>query len=347
MGSISESGSIGGSSIFQKFYLQSVARGLIPDHRVSKCYRVRIKKFVSVNFIRHEKKAYYTGLAVCGSIWACPVCASKISERRKIELQSINFEGYYLYFVTCTLSHGAEDKLSVLVTALTAALRSVRSGRWWVEFKEKYSIVGSITAQEVTFSLKNGFHPHKHILFISSSPIDNLENFKAELFARYNGKLLKRGRHANYTHGVDVRACDGGALEYISKVTKWGIESELTKGTVKKSIKAADTFSMFGLLGSSSAYLQSKFVEYVRAYTGARQMVYSAGLRDLFHLGEDISEEDLALQEVKEDHYLLAELSALDWKNILYKKLRAECLEVASQGSSELLHDWVSAVVYG
>lgn len=32
-------------------------------------------------------KAFYQGLMACGGVWTCPVCAAKVSERRRQELK--------------------------------------------------------------------------------------------------------------------------------------------------------------------------------------------------------------------------------------------------------------------
>lgn len=329
-----------------RFRLQSVSRGLLPEHRVAKCYRVRVKEFVAVNFAQEKKYSFYSGLCICGSVWACPVCASKISERRKNELENTDFSKYFLYLVTVTISHKKEDTLKNLVVALGQAWRSVRSGRWYKKLQSDFGLVGSITAQELTWGIDTGFHPHKHILFLSTKKNIDTEKFKTLLFSRYSSNLLKRGRHASFEHGIKVQSVDGGITDYISKVQKWHIEAELTKGTVKRS-RVSERLQMFDLLDNDSPFIQSKFIEYVSVYQGARQLVYSAGLRDLLKMDEDITDEELAEADIKDDHIILASLSADDWKIVLKKKKRGELLEVARYGDSGLLKQWLGDLYNG
>ncbi|MDF9645043.1 hypothetical protein, partial [Bacillus cereus] len=71
----------------ERYACQSVARKALPNERVSMCLRRVNGSFVQV--LKHKKtqKAFYDGLLVCSSVWNCPVCAAKISERRRKELK--------------------------------------------------------------------------------------------------------------------------------------------------------------------------------------------------------------------------------------------------------------------
>ena len=71
----------------QRFMLQSVARRFLPKSRTDKCLRLRTKgKEIQVWQSTEYKTASYAGLQTCGSVWACPVCAAKIAERRRAEV---------------------------------------------------------------------------------------------------------------------------------------------------------------------------------------------------------------------------------------------------------------------
>ena len=74
----------------RRYALQSVVRDILPNSRTSKCHRyktpnkeIEVWRGVSAGV---AGKAFYKGLMVCGSLWTCPVCAAKISERRRLEL---------------------------------------------------------------------------------------------------------------------------------------------------------------------------------------------------------------------------------------------------------------------
>lgn len=74
----------------ERYALQAVARDILPKSRTALCLRTRIKGGggVGVWKCEHAGTAHYSGLIVCGSVWTCPVCAAKISEKRRGELNA-------------------------------------------------------------------------------------------------------------------------------------------------------------------------------------------------------------------------------------------------------------------
>ena len=71
----------------ERWHLQSVSRGFLPEHRVGTCLRRLQPLSSTVRVFKSHEKCHYGGLMVCGSIWVCPVCAAKISEHRRMDLQ--------------------------------------------------------------------------------------------------------------------------------------------------------------------------------------------------------------------------------------------------------------------
>src|SRR5665811_2290520 len=73
----------------ERFMLQSVVRKLFPKSRTNNCLRVRQGgQQIQVLKSTEHKTASYSGLQTCGSVWRCPVCAAKIAERRRVEIQA-------------------------------------------------------------------------------------------------------------------------------------------------------------------------------------------------------------------------------------------------------------------
>ena len=72
-----------------KWALQAEARAILPNERIAHCLRqvVPIAAGVEVFHSTEHQVAFYSGLFVCGSVWMCPLCAAKISERRRDELE--------------------------------------------------------------------------------------------------------------------------------------------------------------------------------------------------------------------------------------------------------------------
>src|SRR5438552_1083589 len=70
-----------------RWQLQREARALLPHERVAFCMRRIQATTVDVFYSPQHQSAHYGGLMVCGSVWVCPLCAAKISERRRAELE--------------------------------------------------------------------------------------------------------------------------------------------------------------------------------------------------------------------------------------------------------------------
>lgn len=95
----------------ERFALQSAVRRILPDSRTSTCLRLKQKHVERVEVFRSTKhnRAHYGGLQTCSSVWACPVCAAKIAERRRQELLALinahRASGGVVYLITIN-SHG-------------------------------------------------------------------------------------------------------------------------------------------------------------------------------------------------------------------------------------------------
>ncbi len=72
-----------------RWALQAEARALLPDERVAECLRAINPLAAGVQVLHSplHQVAHYKSLIVCGSVWMCPLCAAKISERRRAELE--------------------------------------------------------------------------------------------------------------------------------------------------------------------------------------------------------------------------------------------------------------------
>jgi hypothetical protein len=95
----------------RRFALKAVSSNILPDSRTAKCMRwrapnqqVEVWRAVSAGV---AGKAFYKGLFVCGRLWTCPVCAAKISERRRVELasalDSARAQGFKVMLLTQTI----------------------------------------------------------------------------------------------------------------------------------------------------------------------------------------------------------------------------------------------------
>lgn len=326
-----------------RWALQSAARELLPDERVASCLRrvVPLRQWVDVLYSPKVKRAHYRGLRVCGSVWCCPVCAAKITERRRVELTQavIGNSQFKTALVTLTLRHSQEDRLDVVLDALLSAYRFIKTGRQWQRFACDVGMVGSVRALEVTHGA-NGWHPHLHVLTFQTGSPGDLEGFFTE---RWLAALAREGQEALSGPGVDVRTADRDVADYVAKYGKepvdtdrpfrWTMEHELTKAPVKQA----------GFGGASPSQLLADYAchndkeagnrwrEYALAFKGKRQLVWSRGLRDLLGLGQEQSDEEIAKQH-EQVAFVLAQMTLNQWRVVLANDARGELLEIAGSG---------------
>ena len=165
-----------------RYALKSAVNRLLPGSRTSKCMVLRAPipghglAPIEVHKGKTCKKCFYHGLMACGSVWTCPVCAAKISERRRLELadalERAKAKGWACHFVTLTVPHGAGDDLREILSGLSGALKRMSSGMHSVKTQLRKlcpnsEIHGFIRAMEVTHG-EHGFHPHYHMILFSS-----------------------------------------------------------------------------------------------------------------------------------------------------------------------------------
>ena len=84
------------------------------------------------------------------------------------------------------------------------------------------------------------------------------------------------------------------------------------------------------------------FVEYAETFKGARQLVWSKGLKQRFEI-DSISDEELAEQQ-DEEAMLLGRLTLEDWKMIVRQERRGELLVVASNGGWPAVERYIRAL---
>ena len=330
-----------------RYRLQSVAASLLPGQRVAHCMRTPHGGSVEVLHQAGAECGSYAGLQTCGSVWLCPVCAAKISERRREELSAAiaawEAKGGSVVMVTYTLSHESGDSLRSTLEGLTAALQSLRStrqGRAWVE---RWGVVGAVRALEVTYG-RHGWHPHVHQLCFVEAPVDP-EQFRQELLALWQACVkLKAMRNVN-CHGIDVAQGDMTVSEYVAKFgheRTWGADRELAKASSKASRSGRNPVQLLEAAGDGDEAAAARWLEYAAVMPGSHQLRWSPGLRALLGLGEAKSDEQLA-EEQTESAELVCRLDPADWKRIVGQDARAELLEVAATRSPERILFFLTA----
>ena len=312
----------------ERYACQSVARKALPKEKVSMCLRRVNGNNVSVHQHHKTQKAFYGGLLVCGRVWQCPVCAAKISERRKLELQQAfelhKADGGKIAMLTLTFSHKKFHKLQDLLNKFGQATQKFMSGKRYQKIRDKMNLIGRVRVFEVTYG-DNGFHPHCHIALFYFNDVD-LEQIRIEMFELWENACNKYELKTSFKNGLHLEASET-AEEYLSKHGTWSLEQELSKSHIKKakegSLSPFDFLRMY-LKTEEEGFLQL-FREYAECFKGKRQIQWSQGLKKRFII-IDKSDEELAKEKLEEADEL-GLLTYEEWKQILKTDSRANFLD--------------------
>ena len=309
-------------------------------YRTHDCRYVRRERFVGVHFSAEHQSAHYSGLATCGSVWACPVCCALIQQRRRLELAHLidwaYREEYWPAMVTFTFPHQAFDTLANLRERQQVAFKKLRSGNVWTLFKKRNGLDGLVRSLELTHG-ENGWHPHTHELWlIKRLTVTEQSRFLEDLKERWYQVCLAAGlvdasqRHSFMLHAVDVRfgVNDSDYLAKQDASRAWGADREIATAS-SKSGKAKGVHPHEFLIRRDKGDFW-RYFEYVNAMKGARQLFWSQGLKARCGL-EDIDDKELA-DESKEPADLLGRLVPEMWALVRRKRQRAQLLNVAESG---------------
>ncbi len=307
-----------------RWRLQRTAQALLPNERVAFCMRRVQATTVDVLYSPTRQSAHYRGLMVCGSIWVCPLCAAKISERRRVELEQAIARciesGGAVYLVTYTISHKRYDTLSTLLHSFLAARKRMKQGRTAQELRNRFGILGTVSVREVTWSKLNGWHPHCHELVFCSAEID-INEYDKIARKQWQRSVEHEGLSIN-EHGFSISRTYGSVADYVAKFGRepmhspWGAATEMTKGHLKQGHmeEHLTPFAMLWLISQGCHELIPVFKEYAQWFKGKHQLVWSAGLRSLLLINkEEKTDEELA-QEDDNDVILIGQLNGFQWR---------------------------------
>lgn len=283
----------------------------------------------------HNSQASFGGLQTCGSVWACPVCASRIAVEKGQEilkaLEWAKQENLAPAMLALTARHHAGMGLDWFKTLFKGAWEMFSSGRRWRFFKKKYGVKHHIANREVTRG-DSGWHYHMHLLlFLDLSAVKaaaadslqkDLEAFWIECLEAHALEglpeiALKVSSHGNVGKtyltkiGITINEKDG-KLEY-----------EMTSSDTKKGQSIWDILrhSYYGDEEASRLY-----IEFVEAMQDTNFITFSHGLADLIADIELPEFEGIASNE-KVD---FAEISPYWWKIVRRCGAMGKLLEQAA-----------------
>lgn len=320
------------------FRLQRQAAKLLPGERVSKCKWAVVSKEKGVDvclttYERGIQRASFAGLQTCGSVWHCPVCASRISETRRGELNKLlawaRSKGLRPVMVTLTARHGIRDKLPKQLDAMKRAKQRLRQRREWRRIKGR--IAGTVTATEVTYG-GHGWHTHFHEIILvkaedEAAALAVLDGLGRVWRACLVGVGLSGGRAAWKAQGA------AAAGRYVGK---WGAAEEMTlTGSKEAKGKGRTPQQLLEDAAEGDEESGKLWQTFALAFKGRRQLVWSPGLKaraGIDELSDSVAAEDEG-QEDAELVEVIDNISEPEWRSA--RKKRPEILDAAEiEGAS-------------
>jgi hypothetical protein len=317
-----------------------------------------------------ESVAHFAGLALCGSIHACPSCGAKIREGRADEIRKGGLRwlemGGRLVFVTMTMPHDYGDRLVDTWDTVSEGWRYVFSNAAGARLARRFGIpngltpagrarwmLGKIASREVTFGV-NGWHPHLHaLLFVRPGfSAADLVELQATITARWNRYVVSRGfREPGPGVGVvcELGRSAGDLGQYLSKASEvdtsasWGIGRELTRADLKQAGEHGMTPWQLLAHAQTTGDCSSLALwnEYELATFGRSAITWSQGLRSLLEVAE-VDDQELAEAEVGGE--VVALIGAPLWKAIRRRRLaRSAVLEAVERGGWWAGRDWLQS----
>lgn len=266
-----------------KYALQRKAQSILFDysalkqHRVCSCHRNVASDGVVVYRDSDGSDARFGNLMTCGSVWVCPICNSKITEARRIDMHKAQTEwllqGGKCLLMTLTTEHEADQPLSEVLDLMTKAVndfnnhrsikamfgtsvasltQSIDKGKPLKSVTEgKHARLGYVRSLEVTYGA-NGWHPHFHTVMFMDNDLLLTDTQSMDLIkAVWVSCLIKHGADSTKLNHLLERALDIRGGDYVSdyinkfgreplKLNGWSIAHEVTKANSKIGLRSVN-----------------------------------------------------------------------------------------------------------
>jgi len=274
--------------------------------RVRACRRKRISPTVQVQR-RPDGGTSRCGVLSCGSVWACPVCASRIYQGRAEELKGAmqRWAGVTM-LLTATVRHAMGDDLKALRVALSKAWRSLWAGKAGMRRRRQWGLKHTVRGLEVMHG-EHGWHPHLHVLaFCEREPSEQLVTELREAWGKAVERIVGPKHTPTFERGLDVRPTR--AAEYLAKLGLEVTSIEAKQGRVKGSRSPWQIAQDAGRGEKVSRHL---WRAYTRDMLGARQLCWSKGAKRALGV-LDRTDQELAEETLGVGH-VLAEWTGKDW----------------------------------
>jgi hypothetical protein len=318
------------------------------EFRVSVCCRNPVDD--KVRIYQNDEAVGYSGLMRCGNVWGCPICCAKVMRRRASQIsnlfEAVHKGGGSAVMVTFTASHQLWDKLMHTLEAFKSAKRTLTQSRPYRDLALGRS--GTVSATEITYSPKNGWHPHQHDVWFFDGLAPDCDYLADRLFEAWSAAAEKNvlSTQASYRGrriGVDVRP-SWDASEYLAKFDRerdWSLSSEITAGRLKTSQgKSMTPWALLedAIIRGMDSPAANLWVEYLRATKG-KAVISLKGAKDLLERHfMPTTLNDLADANKAGEGEVIATVSAANFDRIVRNGSLGRLLEAARSGGLAEVH---------
>lgn len=302
--------------------------GDIVGGRIAACGRKVIGSLVGI----HQMPSgghHFGGLETCSSVWGCPVCAAKITEGRKAEIEHILKEhfacGGEAHMATLTIPHYRFQSARDLKRAVANTWRKIKTGKGWQTARDGCMWEGDVRALEVTHG-DNGWHPHLHVLIFFKFGVTAAKTtaFASWLFDSWAKAIRRLGFGTCSADAFAFEPVDrtNGAARYVGK---WGAALELTKAHLKMGKGGGRTpWQILVDISTGKTADIRLFREFYDAFHGARQLTWSRDIRAKYANISMDNDEDVASATPEETQ--IGAIAFEVWREIVRRNLCAKLL---------------------
>jgi len=268
-------------------------KGKIP-HRTRFCFARRARKanrvVIKLNNNDINSEASIGNVQTCGSVWSCPVCASRIAVKKgyfvKNTIAWAKHNKLIPVMVSVTARHHAGMPLEDLKARFIATWRDFTNRRAWKAFKLNFGVEHWIANREVTHG-ENGWHYHMHFLvFLDRKRLALMgsEALEEKLTTNWLHCLKRHDLNGLPDYALKVSAHGDVGSSYLTKMgltvseTDDNLKYELTGSMNKRGSRTVWDILRHAYYGDANS--ERLYVEYVIAMQGDNFITTSHGLTD-------------------------------------------------------------------
>lgn len=292
--------------------------------------------------LKDDGTAKAGGVLHCDSAWLCPVCAPrKGKERLERMLEVFDLMRAYpdgqMVMCTTTVRHNKKNSLIDLKKVVQTASRKARQGKPWQKKVDRYRLVGVISAPEVTWSPRHGWHFHIHHAVLLHGTDAEAQEFGDWFIDRYMSYVSKLGYQA-LVKGQDVSCItdEKKLAEYISKgVNKnrdlaWEMAGQATKNARGEGLHP---FEILEAAAGDKAMAQL-WCEYAAAMKGTRSCVITKKIAETLDIEPD-DDDQTPNEDLPDEDDVIGTLPSEVWNKVMNRFKGSTMLAILEDGGPE------------